>query len=186
MVLLRWGELTCVSMKLHSACASCASARRVPLGSKLRVSLICSRFVIAGDHRSMLRHTDLVVGKSRCIRLTTGASPQWAALKIRPPACPNALPHCLERLVAVRRWLSRSRKVLKQVSDVQTKASLPFRKLVLCLFWPPLDRAHHCVALKDLMQCGDQHEREKRCPIHLKRLTNHSIHAARWRCESTV
>ena len=50
----------------------------------------------------------------------------------------------------------------------------------------PLDRANHCIALKDLMQCGDQPEREKRRPLHLEKLTNHSIPAARWRCKSTV
>jgi hypothetical protein len=24
----------------------------------------------------------------------------------------------------------------------------------LCLFWPPLDRAHHCAVMKNLLQCG--------------------------------
>jgi hypothetical protein len=119
-----------------------------PPGVKAASQLIMFRFVMAGDHRSKLRHTDLVVGESRCIRLTTGASPQWAALKIRPPACPNALPHCLERLVAVRRWLSSkgSRKVLKQVSDVQTKASLPFRKFIYVCF------GHHSIVLITALQ----------------------------------
>ena len=72
-------------------------------------------------------------------------------------------------------------------------------KLVAMRSWPigeewkkekgcrsPLDRANHCIALKDLMQCGDQPEREKRRPLHLEKLTNHSIPAARWRCKSTV
>ncbi len=36
---------------------------------------------------------------------------KWATLHIRPPACPTSLPHCLEKLVAVRRWLSSGREM---------------------------------------------------------------------------
>jgi hypothetical protein len=56
----------------------------------------------------------------------------------------------------------------------------------LCLLWPPLDRAHLRIALKNLLQCGDQDEREKRLLFHLEKLTNHSIPAARWRRKSAV
>jgi len=64
-------------------------------------------------------------------------------------ACLSSSPHCLKRLDTMRRWLigdsAGERKMKKQgVSR------------------PPLDRAHRRIALKYLMRCGGQQEREKR------------------------
>ena len=58
-------------------------------------------------------------------------------------ARPTLLPHCLERLVAVWHWLVA--KEQERVEASQRRADTGFttiQKIRLCVFWPPLDRAH--------------------------------------------
>lgn len=123
---------------------SCESAECNPLRDDRRSSRQVAAYRFGRERESRFLKFD-----NRCFST-------MSRVEYSPFARPTLLPHCLERLVvAVRHWLVA--KEQERVEASQRRADTGFttiQKIRLCVFWPPLDRAHLRIFLKNLLQCG--------------------------------
>ena len=149
-------------------------------GVKAASQLNVIRFVMTGDHRGRLRHTDLVVReREQVLKFDNQCSSTMSRVEYSPFVRPTLLPHCLERLVAVRHWLVA--KEQERVEASQRRADTGFttiQKIRLCVFRPPLDRAHLRIFLKTCCnaELADRRRVEKGKSMSVPTRSRQSLH----------
>ena len=149
---------------------SCESAECNPLRDDRRSSRQVAAYRFGRERESRFLKFD-----NRCFST-------MSRVEYSPFARPTLLPHCLERLVvAVRHWLVA--KEQERVEASQRRADTGFttiQKIRLCVFWPPLDRAHLRIFLKKKTCCNaelaDRRRVEKEKSMSVPTRSRQSLH----------